>query len=88
MHPEKHEMTEETSKQWMRISQVAERTGLSRQTIQYYLFLGVIHETARSPGGQRLFDDHVVERVKLIHRLNTSNHYSLRDIRETFLKDK
>jgi MerR family transcriptional regulator, mercuric resistance operon regulatory protein len=80
-------MTTPSTGQLMRISDLAKRCGLTRQTVQYYLLLGLIKETRRSDGGQRLFDPAVIQRVKLIHKLNESG-YALRDIRETFLKKK
>ena len=69
----------------LRIGEVVRLTGLTKQTVQYYLMLGLIAETSRSTGGHRLFDSAVVQRIKLIHQLNTSG-YPLSEIRETFLK--
>ena len=71
----------------LKISGVAERAGVSRQTVEYYIMLGLI-EPAREPGTRRrLFDGSHVERVKLIRQLNQSG-YALREIREIWLKDK
>ena len=55
--------------------------------LQYYLMLDLIKESDRTQGGHRLFSSDLIERVKLIRRLNSSG-YTLRDIREMFLKDK
>ena len=71
----------------MRISSLAEKCGLSAQTIRYYLLLGLIFETQRSKGGQRLFDQSTVRRVKLISKLNQSG-YPLAEIRKIFLEKK
>ena len=71
----------------LKVSGLAKATGLSKQTIHYYLMLGLITESARSAGGHRLFDQRVVDRVKVIHQANQSG-YALRDIREVFLKNK
>ncbi len=71
----------------MKLSALVKASGLSRQTIQYYLMLGLMKESARTPGGHRLFDKSAVERAKLINKLNKTG-YSLRDIRELFLKNK
>ncbi|MFA5865952.1 MAG: MerR family transcriptional regulator [Phycisphaerae bacterium] len=80
-------MAKETSKELMRLADLAAGSGLSRQTVQYYLLLGLITEANRTAGGQRLFDKDSVRRVKLIHKLNLSG-YTLRDIREMFLQNK
>ncbi len=69
----------------MRLSDLAKSCALTKQTIHYYLLLGLIKETKRSEGGQRLFDADTIHRVKLIHKLNQTG-YSLRDIRDIFLK--
>jgi len=71
----------------IKLSALIKASGLSRQTIQYYLMLGLMKESARTDGGHRLFDKSAIERAKLINKLNKTG-YSLRDIRELFLKDK
>jgi MerR family transcriptional regulator, mercuric resistance operon regulatory protein len=80
-------MAADSSEQLMRISELAERCGVSRQTIQYYLLLGLIQEAGRSAGGQRLFDHKCVRRVKLINKINRTG-YPLCEIRRMFLKKK
>lgn len=67
----------------LRLSDVARAAGVSNQTVQYYLMIGLLTETSRTEGGHRLFDAETVRRVKLIHKLNNSG-YALRDIKETF----
>jgi MerR family Zn(II)-responsive transcriptional regulator of zntA len=71
----------------MRLSELARICGLTKQTIQYYLLLGLLKETKRTDGGQRLFDADTIQRVKLIHKLNQTG-YTLRDIRDTFLRKR
>jgi DNA-binding transcriptional MerR regulator len=56
----------------MQISQAAKQAGISRQSLQYYLMLGLMEATERTPTGRRLFDDKAVERIKLIKKLNVS----------------
>lgn len=69
----------------MQIGQAAKQAGISRQTLQYYLMLGLMEPTERTPTGWRLFDEKAVERIRLIKRLNQSG-YPLRAIRELFLE--
>jgi len=71
----------------MRISEAAQAAGVSRQTVEYYCMLGLIRPI-RPPGrAGRFFDAKLVNRIQLIHRLNKSG-YTLRDIRETYLKNR
>jgi DNA-binding transcriptional MerR regulator len=69
----------------MRISEAARAAGVSKQTIEYYILVGLI-SPIRSPGRRdRLFDADLVRRIRLIRRLNESG-YTLRAIRETYLR--
>lgn len=71
----------------MQIGLAAKQAGISRQTLQYYLMLGLMEPTERTPTGRRLFDEKAVERIKLIKRLNQSG-YPLRAIRELFMEGR
>ena len=71
----------------MRISQAAEAADMGKQTIEYYIMLGLI-APIRIPGKRgRFFDSKLVRRIKLIRRLNRSG-YTLRAIRETYLEKR
>lgn len=67
------------------IGKAARQAGLSRQSVQYYLMLGLLEATETTPSGRRLFDRKAIERLRLIKQLNASG-YTLRAIRELFLK--
>ena len=69
------------------IGQAARLAGVSRQSLQYYLMVGLLEPTEVSPGGRRFFDARAVERVRLIRRLNQSG-YPLRAIRELFIEQE
>lgn len=76
-----------SDKAFMRISAAAQAAGVSKQTIEYYIMLGLI-SPLRPPGKKgRYFDDALVKRISLIRRLNESG-YTLRGIRETYLKNR
>ena len=47
--------------------------------------VGLIEPAQHTAGGQQLFTDEQVERIRLIKRLNLSG-YPLREIREIFLQ--
>ena len=68
----------------MRISQAARAAGVSKQTVEYYIMLGLIHPLRQAGKRQRYFDTTLVRRIRLIRRLNESG-YTLRAIRETYL---
>ena len=51
----------------MQIGTTAKLAGISRQTLQYYLMLGLMEPTEKTPSGRRLFDKDSVERIKLIN---------------------
>lgn len=76
-----------TKEKLVRISAAAEAAEVSKQTIEYYLMLGLIEPVRKEGQRGRYFDDAIVQRVRLIRRLNESG-YTLRDIRQTYLKDK
>lgn len=79
-------MTEEDADETLLpTTQAARAAGVSRQTLQYYLMVGLVEPTKRSSGGHQLFDEVTIERIRLIKMMNDSG-YSLRDIREIFLR--
>ena len=83
----KRDRKDGADKELMRISQAAEAGGVSPQTIEYYIMLGLI-EPLRRPGKRgRYFDESHVKRIRLIRQLNQTG-YTLRSIRETYLRQK
>lgn len=52
-----------------RIGELARHTGLTRQTLHNYTRWGLIQETEWTPGGHRLYDEAVFERLSNILRL-------------------
>ena len=71
----------------LRVAQAARVAGVSKQTLQYYLMVGLLNPTDRTSSGQQLFDNRAIERIRLIKRLNDSG-YPLREIRDIFLNGK
>ena len=71
----------------MSIGAAAKKAGISRQSLQYYLMIGLLEPTEVAPPGRRLFDEKSIERIKLIRKLNDSG-YPLRAIRELFLEGR
>lgn len=69
------------------IGQAAKKAGVSRQSVQYYMMVGLLEPTVVTETGRRLFDDKSIERIKLIKLLNEGG-YPLRGIRELFLEGR
>ena len=68
----------------MQIGTAAKKAGVSRQSLQYYVMVGLLEPTETSETGRRLFDEKSVTRIKLIKKLNKSG-YPLRAIRDLFM---
>ena len=71
----------------MPIGVAAKSAGVTRQSLQYYLMVGLLEPTTVTKTGRRLFDKSSIERIKLIKKLNKCG-YPLRAIREIFLEGK
>jgi DNA-binding transcriptional MerR regulator len=69
------------------IGAAAKKAGISRQSLQYYLMVGLLEPTEVTPTGRRLFDENSIKRIKLIRKLSDSG-YTLRAIRELFLEGR
>jgi DNA-binding transcriptional MerR regulator len=69
------------------IGAAAKKAGVSRQSLQYYLMVGLLEPIEVTQTGRRLFDEKSIERIKLIKKLNQSG-YPLRAIRELFLEGR
>lgn len=67
------------------IGEAAKRAGVSRQSLQYYLMVGLLGPTKITPTGRRLFDRKAIGRIRLIRKLNDSG-YPLRAIRDLFME--
>lgn len=72
-------------KKLVSIGTAAKKAGVSRQSLQYYLMVGLLEPTEITQTGRRLFDDDCIGRIKLIKKLNKSG-YPLRAIRELFME--
>ncbi len=66
------------------IGKAAKKAGVSRESLQYYLMVGLLEPTEVTPSGRRLFNEKAIGRITLIKRLNKSG-YPLRAIRELFM---
>lgn len=62
-----------------RIGEIADFSGLSRQTVHNYTTMGLITEDERSAGGHRLYDESVFHALARIEQLKRTK--TLREIR-------
>ncbi|MFP4140370.1 MAG: MerR family transcriptional regulator [Planctomycetota bacterium] len=69
----------------MKISQAARQAGVSKQTVEYYVMLGLVEPIREGEKRRRFFTDEHVRRIRLIRQLNQTG-YTLRAIKETYLK--
>ena len=69
------------------IGATAKKAGISRQSLQYYLMVGLLEPTQVTETGRRMFDQKAIERIKLIRKRNDSG-YPLRAIRELFMEGR
>jgi len=69
------------------IGKAAKKAGISRQSLQYYLMVGLLEPTQITETGRRMFDEESIGKIKLIKKLNESG-YPLRAIRELFLEGR
>ena len=77
-------MTEK--KQVYPVGQAAKKAGVSRQSLQYYLMVGLLEPTEVTSTGRRMFDAAAIDKIRLIRKLNKSG-YPLRAIRDLFMQN-
>jgi len=66
-----------------RIGEIVEYANVSRQTIHNYTTMGLLRESRWTPGGHRLYDESVFERLEKVAELK-ARRMSMREIREYF----
>ena len=76
-----------TGEQLLRISAAAQAAGVSRQTVEYYIMLGLLAPIHLPGRWGRFFDPSLVRRIRLIRRLNRSG-YTLGEIGRTYLRPR
>jgi DNA-binding transcriptional MerR regulator len=73
---------DDTGADYLRIEQVATRTGLTKRTLRYYEELGLLAPPTRTEGGYRLYSPEDVAHLERIKRLKDLLGFSLAEIRE------
>jgi len=81
-------MTAKETSKLVRLGQAARSAGVSTQTLEYYIMLGLVTPINHPPGSRRrFFDADLVKRIRLIRELNDTG-YTLREIRTTWLRKR
>ena len=80
-------MAEKPTADYLKMSELVEKSGLTRQIIYEYINNGLIREAMRTEAGHRLFGEQAITEAKLVHKLSESG-YTLRAIREIFIEGK
>ncbi len=75
----------ERERKLYKTGEVIKQSGVSRQMLYTYATMGIIEEAKKTPTGQRLYDEGIFQRLKLIHDLHESR-YTLRDMKDIFFK--
>jgi Fic family protein len=69
----------------LKIGELAKRTGESVPTLRFWLKEGLISSARRTPSGYQLFDNDMIERIKLIHVLQ-DRRLTVAEIRDKIAK--
>ena len=70
----------------MRMGELVARSGLSRQTLNHYVLLGLIVEEARTASDRYLFGQTVLDRLARIEDLKRSR--TLKQVRECLEREE
>ena len=73
--------------EWLRIGDVATRSGVTRDAIRFYERSGLLEEPGRTRSRQRVYDETTLDRIRLVRQLQNCG-LTIGDIKEIlFLKD-
>jgi MerR family transcriptional regulator, repressor of the yfmOP operon len=68
--------------EWLKIDDVAKKTGLTKRTIRYYEQIGLIYPPERSEGKTRLYTEEDVERLKKVIDARDVLGFSLQELKD------
>src|SRR5258708_33783073 len=74
--------------EWLRIDQVAERTGLTKRALRYYEEIGLLDPPTRTEGNYRLYSEADVAHIARIRRMRELLGASLAEIKEMVAGEK
>ncbi len=71
----------------LRIGELAERAGVTLQTLRYYESLGLLQPAPRRPGGFRFYDEGALQRLERIRQLKELLGFTLDEVRTVLAFD-
>jgi MerR family transcriptional regulator, copper efflux regulator len=72
---------------WLKIGEVAKRTGLGVETLRFYERSGLLGRPARTEGGYRLYDAEALNTLEFIKRAQTLG-FSLEEIKRIIVESR
>lgn len=71
--------------EWMKIDQVAKRSGLTKRTIRFYEEIGLLSAPKRTEGGVRLYSEDDMEELEKVMQAKEVLGFSLQEL-QSFMK--
>lgn len=68
--------------EWMKIDQVAKRSGLTKRTIRFYEEIGLIPAPKRTEGGVRLYSEDDMEELEKVTSTKEVLGFSLQELQQ------
>lgn len=72
---------------WLKIGEVAKRTGIGIETLRFYERSGLLSQPARTEGGYRLYDAEALDTLEFIKRAQTLG-FTLEEIRRIIAESR
>lgn len=72
---------------WLKIGEVAKRTGIGIETLRFYERSGLLSQPARTEGGYRLYDSEALDTLEFIKRAQTLG-FTLEEIKRIMAESR
>lgn len=82
-----HETSSSDSTVWLKIGEVAKRTGIGIETLRFYERSGLLSQPARTEGGYRLYDAEALDTLEFIKRAQTLG-FTLEEIKRIIAESR
>ncbi len=82
-----HETSGSDESVWLKIGEVARRTGIGVETLRFYERSGLLSQPARTEGGYRLYDAEALDTLEFIKRAQTLG-FTLEEIKRIIAESR
>ncbi|HQR33781.1 MAG TPA: heavy metal-responsive transcriptional regulator [Blastocatellia bacterium] len=82
-----HETSNSDNTVWLKIGEVAKRTGIGIETLRFYERSGLLSQPARTEGGYRLYDSEALDTLEFIKRAQTLG-FTLEEIKRIIAESR